>query len=310
MRKPVWLMLVLLFSFESLPAWDSHPLYDAVAENNIREVTRLLQNEDNLRVLNNPPANYAESAKESNDPLGGRITPYCQNLAMLKLLVGKGLKILPEDGYSLALFIENSGISHEQTFQMVKYIFEKGADINFVHPYHKLTPLHYSMKYKTFKITDYLVKNGADVNARDKEGATPLHGLLSNFDHETRFVKPKAQLLVKKGADINARDNKGQTPLMYAVREIVEEPVYVLVNLGANVNAKDNRGDTVLHFAAFSSNSKKVAFLLKHGADKSVRNQDGKTAADLLREQMSSYTDEGRKDILYKEMEKMLPMLQ
>ncbi|MCB1202607.1 MAG: ankyrin repeat domain-containing protein, partial [Leptospiraceae bacterium] len=91
---------------------------------------------------------------------------------------------------------------------------------------------------------------------------------------------------------------------------IVEEPVYVLVNLGADVNAKDNRGDTVLHFAAFSSNSKKVAFLLKHKADKTVRNNEGQTAADLLRGQMSAYTPEGKKDILYKEMEKMLTMLQ
>ena len=46
---------------------------------------------------------------------------------------------------------------------------------------------------------------GADVNAKDKEGWTPLH-----FASDRKNV---AEFLIKKGADVNAKDAYGFTPL-------------------------------------------------------------------------------------------------
>jgi ankyrin repeat protein len=59
-------------------------------------------------------------------------------------------------------------------------------------------------------IVDYI-----DVNARDNDGATPLHQAVSETNtHQT--LK-----LLQNGADINARDNKGDTPLHWAVRAMM-----------------------------------------------------------------------------------------
>jgi len=49
------------------------------------------------------------------------------------------------------------------------------------------------------------VAAGADVNAKDKEGWTPLH-----FASDRKNV---AEFLIKKGADVNAKDAYGFTPL-------------------------------------------------------------------------------------------------
>ena len=45
---------------------------------------------------------------------------------------------------------------------------------------------------------------GTDVNARDKYGRTPLHGVTT---------KEITELLIAKGADVNAKDNYERTPL-------------------------------------------------------------------------------------------------
>ena len=52
----------------------------------------------------------------------------------------------------------------------------------------------------------YLVEElGTDVNARDENGATPLHNAAARGDNET------IRYLVERGADIMAVDRKGRT---------------------------------------------------------------------------------------------------
>ena len=53
-----------------------------------------------------------------------------------------------------------------------------------------------------------LLANGADVNAKDGDGATPLHYAT---DREI------AELLIANGANVNAKDGDGETPLDLAI---------------------------------------------------------------------------------------------
>ena len=54
---------------------------------------------------------------------------------------------------------------------------------------------------------------GADVNARDRDGRTPLH-LAARYRKNPAFITT----LVKGGAEVNAKDEDGYTPLDKAVR--------------------------------------------------------------------------------------------
>lgn len=80
---------------------------------------------------------------------------------------------------------------------------------------------------------DKLIKNGADVNAKDKDGGTPLM-LASLGSLNSDAVKA----LIKAGANVNAKNNEGFTPLMLAA---IYNPdaLKILIKAGADVNAKD-----------------------------------------------------------------------
>jgi len=60
----------------------------------------------------------------------------------------------------------------------------------------------------------------------------------------------RVSLLIKAGADLEARNRDGWTPLLVSVRRGHTEIASLLLKAGANVNAKTGSGWTALHLAA------------------------------------------------------------
>ena len=90
------------------------------------------------------------------------------------------------------------------------------------------------------------LSRGADVNAKDRDGATPLPWA-AWAGH-----KQVVELLIAKGADVNAKvDRHGMTPLHYAASRGHKEIAELLIANGADVNAKTGDGWTPLYSAAF-----------------------------------------------------------
>ena len=171
----------------------------------------------------------------------------------------------------------------ENNLYTVKTYFEEGGDIHEIEDTSsadtRCNPLHYAVLWKRLEIVKYLVEKGADVNkTHSRNGYTPLH-FATNTSSE--FAFRIVQYLVKKGADVNIKAGvDGPTPLDLAsriksfdvVKYLVEEGkagvndrslrhachnadygslrlLKYLVNKGGNVNAKYDNGETLLHYA-------------------------------------------------------------
>jgi len=82
-----------------------------------------------------------------------------------------------------------------------------------------------------------LAQAGASVNARDKDGNTPLH--------ET-FLTDVEEELLKLGADVNARNNDGETPIF---TNVDDDSISLFIEHGADLNIRNNKGETVVEAA-------------------------------------------------------------
>lgn len=162
---------------------------------------------------------------------------------------------------------------------------------------------------------------GADVNARDKNGATPLKALIpcrnpEIGEEELRII----DALALAGADLNQPDDMGATPLACAIQTAHFAAAARLIALGAELNpvlpggenyvhmavrlkmekaetrhilqalivagvdfdTADDRGRTPLHAAVVAGNAGAAQVLLQYGADRQRKDRAGQRPADLV----------------------------
>lgn len=116
-----------------------------------------------------------------------------------------------------------------------------------------------------------LLDKGATIDARTKHNSTALH-MAADGGHENI-----ARLLLEKGAMVDAKTNYDSTPLLLSANDGHEDVVRLLLDHGAYVNATDQDGGTPLHWAAQKGYYSVVRLLLEKGASIDARTKYGST---------------------------------
>jgi len=164
-------------------------------------------------------------------------------------------------------------------------LLAKGADINHRDIYGR-TALHTAAGDEDERNTLYikfLLEKGIPVDARDKDGGTPLMNAIGCRDLEI------ITLLLDNGADVNATGNFSVTPLTSVARSRPEDEddgtaiVKLLLARGASVNAEEDGMFSPLHSACSSGNAEIVKLLLAAGAKVNATDQDGQTPLQMAK---------------------------
>ena len=153
----------------------------------------------------------------------------------------------------------------------VAALVKQGVDVN-AKEADGATPLHWAAHMDNLASVDALLKAGAKGNVANIYGVTPLMLAAENGS------APMIERLLAGGADANLAMPSGETPLMTAARTGRAPAVAALIAGGANINARESaKGQTALLWALSGPHAAAARVLVEKGADVTLASSGGFT---------------------------------
>lgn len=126
-----------------------------------------------------------------------------------------------------------------------------------------------------------LIDYGANLQEKTMYGESAIHlAVLAN-------MYSTVELLLNKGVHTEERGSSGKTPLHYAAEFDCASIIDLLVQKGANIDALNDEKQSALHSAAARGKLNAIRALVGHGAKKDGKDTNGKTPADLCKDDAS-----------------------
>lgn len=163
----------------------------------------------------------------------------------------------------------------EGDYELVRSLLQRGADCAQTPP-SKDSALHWAVRVEKddslYAIVELLLEKGCDVNARSRNGCTPLHEYMGGKRGKDNIVR----LFLARGAEINIQDNDGDSVLHCLAQypQASESMLDLLLENNADPSLANNEGLTPVHELAKNGFATLLRTLLKRtGADPSAKDK-------------------------------------
>lgn len=163
-----------------------------------------------------------------------------KNLDLLKLLFDHGAKVDTCSGWGE--YPLHSAV-RTQDLSIIMFLLNNKADPNVANT-KQYTSVHLAAGTGNAKILQLLLEKNGDPNAVDYEQNSPLH------DASNAQV---VEILLKHKAEIDAKNKDGETPLHVAAREGNFDVIQALVKNKANISATNKKGEMPLVLAIYKA---------------------------------------------------------
>ncbi len=194
------------------------------------------------------------------------------NLEIARMLLDAGANVNAKDnlGKTPILLI----IPKKKVYDTYNLLINYHADLKEKDMYGD-TVLHTAaMLHVSTNVMRMLTLNGADINARNKEGVTPLAIAIQQKD------VAMTRLFTLYGANIHTKDTHGDSPLSLALAS--DDEIFESTVTKTNSNTQDSEGNTPLHIAIIKNAPlAKIQYIISLTDDVNIRNRDGNSALFL-----------------------------
>jgi hypothetical protein len=238
-------------------------------------------------LINRHPEQVTGHDRTSFSPLVGALISRT-HVRVAELLVKHGAHVHIRGDPPLCYTISYSK-SDDGRVNAVQFLLKHGARVN-AGSWKLMTPLHCAASAGSPEVARILLEHGADMTLRNDDGQVPLHLVSDlGGEGEGECLVLARLLLVGSCTDVNAKDLDGATPLHRGSYNRRPRIFQLLLDHEANAHAEDNQGRNPLHQMSKylrvrngpSLEPKDVVrvtqLLLKQGVDINVLDRDHET---------------------------------
>ncbi|XP_051818451.1 putative ankyrin repeat domain-containing protein 19 [Antechinus flavipes] len=158
---------------------------------------------------------------------------------------------------------------------VVSLLIERKCNLNLLDGDSR-TPFMKAIQCEEVECATLLLEHGADPNIGDgNNNALHYVAFFQNVDMTAKLLHYKA--------DIDAKNKEGLTPLFFAIRAKKFDIAEFLLKNGANVNALDGYKRTTLMVAVSMQFTEMVSLLLEYNVDHTIKDELGRSAEKYAR---------------------------
>jgi hypothetical protein len=176
---------------------------------------------------------------------GAKALEHATTAGAARLLLELGVDATRETSHGETPLLSYSRILYEggrDTSLLILALIDAGADVRAADPATGATALHYCARRNHVPVAAVLLDHGADVNARDRQGATPLMQAVVGTWAPPEYYRGDpgvshqevVALLLRRGADPNLAMEEGRTPLT----SVANSPTLTRLLLDAGADPK------------------------------------------------------------------------